>query len=506
MDQDYQLSNNMIRRMLGQAHDTHILCVGDVMLDKTIPCGDGRLSAEAPILVFNEMPATYQIGGAANVAANVASLGAKCSLVGVIGEDAEGDIVGGAAQEWGIFQRLVKSVDGTRQLTTRKTRYVSDGRQMMRVDRDGNWHDAPQTKHKVVSQISSILSKVDIILISDYNKGVVNAQTVRACWALADRDNAIILVDPKGRNWRSYGVVDGIKPNAQELAEFTGLRCRTDEEIERAIGWALKNCDAHSIIVTRGAQGVSIGNRSGEVTHIAIDPIDVVDVCGAGDSNFAAFGVALASAHSFEQAARFGQIVSRMAVKQSGTAVIGRDDVYDYLRHNEDGIPATRSKILEQDELVQLVTRWKGDNVKIALTNGCFDMLHIGHIETIAFAKHQAGKLIVAINSDASVKRLKGEARPIVKQRERAIAVAALENVDAVILFDDDTPEELIAALMPDVLVKGAEYHSKPIVGQNIVEQYGGRILHAPMVEGFSTSNIIDAIRAGDREKVSAGG
>ena len=506
MNQNRQLSTKIVRGLLGQVHNTHILCVGDVMLDKSIPCGDGRLSAEAPILVFNEMPATYQIGGAANVAANVASLGAKCSLVGVIGDDVEGEIVEGSAQEWGIFQRLVTSVDGARQLTTRKTRYVSDGRQMMRVDRDGNWHDAPLTTRKVVSQISSILSKVDVILISDYNKGVVNAQTLQACRALASRDNAIILVDPKGRDWRAYGVVDAIKPNAQELAEFTGLPCKTDPEIERAIGWALENSAAHSIVVTRGPRGVSIGNRSGEVTHIAIDPIDVVDVCGAGDSNFAAFGVALASAHSFDEAARFGQIVSRMAVKRAGTAVIGRDDVYDYLFQAEGGVSATRSKVVGQGELAEVVARWRRDGQKIALTNGCFDMLHIGHIETIDFAKHQAGKLIVAINSDSSVKRLKGKARPIIKQRERAIAVAALENVDAVILFDDDTPEALIAAIRPDVLVKGAEYHSKPIVGQNIVEQYGGRIVHAPMVEGFSTSNIIDSIRAGDRAKVSAHG
>lgn len=478
----------LFARIAGQ----HLLCVGDVMLDVAITCHGGRRSPEAPILVFTEGEGAAQLGGAANVAANVASLGARTDLAGIIGRDAEGEQVAWLLRQSGVANDHLLVVAPDRP-TTRKTRYIADGQQVLRIDRECTQAAALGLLERL--RVSS--RRFGAILVSDYAKGVVTGELLEACHALGRLHGAPILVDPKGTDWKRYGPVDLIKPNATELAAMTGMACNTDEEVEQALHVALAGTETAAIIVTRSARGASLARRGeSAVLHIPATGVEVSDVCGAGDTNLAMLGCCLAAGESLEQAARLAQLASAIAVQHHGNACVTGAQVLEAMAQGRQAQPH-RTKIVGRDGLMRLLREWRAAELAVGFTNGCFDLLHPGHINTLGAARAQCDRLVVGLNSDASVRRLKGDSRPILSAGDRSQVLAALEAVDAVVIFEEDTPDALVRVVRPDVLVKGGDYRPEDLAGADFVRGYGGRVMVTGFLDGHSTTAMVMAAQRG---------
>lgn len=302
-----------------------------------------------------------------------------------------------------------------------------------------------------------------------------------------------ILVDPKGLDWTKYGPVDLIKPNASELAAFTSMPCDNDAEVDAALIKALELCYANAILVTRAGAGATLRERGSSVSHqFEAFEVEVADVCGAGDTNLAMLGAMYASGCSLPQSIRLAQYASSLAVQRQGNAIISANDL---LKSGHSGEAATNGRILAREHMVELAQKWREQGLKIGFTNGCFDILHPGHIHALEQVRQHCDRVVVGINSDASVQRLKGTNRPIVSEQDRAQVMAALAAVDAVTIFDEDTPAELIAAVRPDVLSKGGDYDPNTIVGSDFVRSYGGKVVIADLVDGRSTTSVVEKIR-----------
>lgn len=488
------LSQGLIAQALDAVPRLRLLCIGDVMLDVEVPCANGRRSPEAPILVFEEQRHSARPGGAANVAANVAALGASVRLGGAIGRDAEGDELVLLVRDGGVEADFLH-LEGHDHPTTRKTRFLADGRQLLRIDRE---RIAPLSEHQSDQLIEGAWGadeQFDAVLLADYGKGVVTDYLARACLARAERAGTPVLVDPKGNDWARYGPVDLIKPNADELKAFTGLACESDDAVALALACALELCAAKAILVTRAGRGAALLVRGEpKVQYLAARPVEVADVCGAGDTNLAVLGALVASGMALGDAAAVAQIASSLAVQRQGNAVIGARDILAAL----EGPPtASARKRHDLDALLEAVALWRARGMRIGFTNGCFDLLHPGHLHVLETARSQCDRLIVGLNSDASVRRLKGPDRPVMNEHDRAALLAGLAMVDAVILFDEDTPEALIAQLEPDSLVKGGDYDAQTLVGADLVRGRGGDVIVSATLPGRSTSAIIDRIRGG---------
>jgi D-beta-D-heptose 7-phosphate kinase/D-beta-D-heptose 1-phosphate adenosyltransferase len=328
-------------------------------------------------------------------------------------------------------------------------------------------------------------------LISDYAKGAVSTAVIAACGQVGRRTGAAIIVDPKGHSFARYGAVDLIKPNARELGLTTGLPTRTDEEIEAALIAALGACQATAILVTRAGQGMSLIERgsAGSVRHFRAETRTVFDVSGAGDTTLAALGVALASGASLGEAVELALLASGVVVGKAGTAVVTPNELIEAELAGR--LAPAEAKLATLDRAVTEVARWREAGLKVGFTNGCFDILHRGHIAYLDQARAWCDRLVVGLNSDASVRGLKGDGRPVNPLESRALVLAGLSAVDLVAPFDAETPLALIEALRPDVLIKGADYTVAQVVGADVVQGYGGEVRLADIVEGYSTTNAI---------------
>jgi len=481
-------------------HD--VVCVGDIMLDVEVTCTSGRVSPEAPILVFAESSHQHRPGGAANVAASVAALGANIRLCGTVGNDPEGLAVSEQIQALGVEFRCPQIGRDDRP-TTRKTRFIAGGQQVLRVDREVARPITDAIADDIAMGMTSEKQQFSVILVSDYGKGVVTSRLIDRCLAMAVAWQAPILVDPKGNDWALYGAVDLIKPNAAELASLTGLPCETDQEVETALQRALSLCHAKAILVTRAADGASLVRREKPgVEHFPAHRVEVADVCGAGDTNLAALGVMLASGQKLERAVSIAQLASSIAVGQHGNALVTTADLLareafhpaQHLASNE-RMGCASEKIVARSKLNVVLTVWRAQGLRIGFTNGCFDLLHPGHIRSLETAKAACDRLIVGLNSDVSVQRLKGPARPIVRQDDRAHVIAAVAAVDAVVIFDEDTPESLICEVRPDALIKGGDYDPRTLVGADFVRGHGGRVIVSDLIPDRSTTRLLDTVQ-----------
>lgn len=472
-----------------------VACLGDVMLDVDVACGAGRLSPEAPVLVFQEGPHRARPGGAANVAMNIAALGAEVCLAGLIGMDEAGTRLAALLGEGGVETRLLRAGHG--HPTTTKTRYVADGQQLLRIDRERAEPLGPALAAELVAGLAAGAGRIDAVVLSDYGKGVVVPPLIEACHALARRHRIPVLVDPKGIHWQAYGPVDLIKPNAGELAAFTALPCTSDDEVAAALRAALERCAASALVVTRAERGAAyLCRETGAVGYVPAEAVEVADVCGAGDTNLATLASLLAAGTPLADAIALAQRASAIAVQRHGTAVVSALDLLaagDAHRH-----PAAEDKVLTLPWLLELVGQWRDQGLRIGFTNGCFDLFHPGHVRALEQARACCDRLVVGLNADASVRRLKGPARPVLGEADRALVLAAQASVDAVALFGEDTPETLIAALRPDVLVKGGDYDPDHVAGGALVRSYGGRVVVTDLVPARSTSSIIAAINDRD--------
>lgn len=467
---------------------TRLLCIGDVMLDRFIYGHVERISPEAPIPVFTMETESRMLGGAGNVVRNLLSLEAEATFVSVIGDDSVGKQLTGLV---GVEERLVPYlITETGRISTKKTRYVAQGQQLLRSDHETKDTLRDTTTSRLLQTIVSEIVNHQVVILSDYGKGVLKASVVRATIDAANASNVPVFVDPKQRDVSIYAGATVLSPNLKELALSVGVDGFASEEA--LVGAAQTLCKQHAfayVLVTRGKDGMTLVNAKGLVEHITANAREVFDVSGAGDTAIATLAAAYAASGDMLQAAQLANLAAGVVVGRLGTAVVYRSDLTTALYTSQ--ALDHQQKILPLHYAQDMVTSWKRDKLKVGFTNGCFDIMHAGHVSLLQDAKARCDKLIVGLNTDASVKRLKGELRPLNHELDRATLLAALNMVDLVVLFDEDTPLKLLETLQPDVLMKGADYTKEQVVGWELVESYGGKLVLLPLKQGYSTTNII---------------
>jgi D-beta-D-heptose 7-phosphate kinase/D-beta-D-heptose 1-phosphate adenosyltransferase len=478
--------------------------VGDFMLDKYVWGEVKRISQEAPIPVINVTSEEVRPGGAGSVANNLAHLGANVYCCGVIGNDDEGKRL----RE--ILNNLRVETDGIvedrNRPTTVKVRMMghlqSAGRgvqQLLRIDYERTDEIQGKIQDEIINKIKNKVQHIDVILISDMNKGVVSKQIVEAvinCGSRALRDGKKqkipIIVDPRyGGDYGNYKGVTAIAPNRYEAELSTGIKITGIDSLKAAGKKLLKDLSLECVIITVDKDGMFLSNKNGECNLIPTVPKDVYDVSGAGDMVLSVLGFVAGGRNSFEDAAAIANVAAGIEVGKIGAMPISRSEILSELMG---GTNPLYSKIKVLDELEKILDKHRGNNDKIVFTNGCFDILHIGHVEYLKFSRRAGDVLVVGLNTDESVRAQKGKGRPFVAEDERARLVSALEDVDYVVLFDEQTPENLIRRVKPDILVKGEDWREKGVVGREFVESYGGKVLLAPLVKGASTTDIVSKV------------
>lgn len=467
-----------------------VLCVGDLMLDDFVYGEVSRISPEAPAPVLTVNRSEIVIGGAGNVARNVAALGARCHFVGVIGRDeAAQTVIAALGREPLIEAHLV--ADANRP-TTRKVRFVSEhfSTHLLRADWEVALPLAADTEQQVIDKALAVMPRADIVILSDYAKGVLTGRVIRDIIEAAKAAGKPVVVDPKSSDFSIYRGTTLLTPNRKELAEATRRHATTEAEIETAAFEAMVMADCDAVLVTRSENGMSLVCRDEMVLHVPAYAVKVRDVSGAGDTVAAAFAVALAAGAERDLALRAANAAAAVVVGKRGTATLALAELRGQMLPHA-ALAEEEKIVADPGELDERVRRWRRQGLRIGFTNGCFDLLHPGHVHVLTRARAACDRLIVGLNSDASVRRLKGAGRPIQDEHARAQVLAALEAVDLVTLFDEDTPLELITRLRPHVLVKGGDYARGDIVGGDVVEADGGEVIIVETLAGHGTTALI---------------
>lgn len=464
-----------------------ILCVGDLMLDRYVYGRAERMSGEAPIPILAVERESAMLGGAGNVVRNIVALGGQAILVALVGADEAGatlrTLIDATPR---LNARLVATPDRP---STVKTRYVAAGQQLLRADYENTTAVSREIEQRLIHAAEEAVAEVDLVVLSDYAKGALSPRLIAAVVARARTRGLAVIADPKGVDFTRYRAVSLLKPNARELEAATGLPCQSDAEAEVAARRALTLAEADALLVTRSQRGMTLVKSAGPAHHIATRAREVFDVSGAGDTTLAALGLALAAGVELTDAAALANAAAGVVVGKIGTAVCYPEELAAAL--NASGLNAAESKILPLAPVLDQVARWRARGFKVGFTNGCFDLVHPGHVSLLAQARAACDRLVVGLNTDASVRRLKGDGRPVNSELARAIVLASLQTVDAVVLFDEDTPLRLIEAIRPDVLVKGADYTIDRVVGADVVQAYGGQVLLAALKPGHSTTGTL---------------
>ena len=471
-----------------------VLILGDVMLDTWVYGHIERISPEAPVPVLRADRRHEMLGGAGNVARNIAALGGRALLVGVIGNDDSGarlrQLAGGQSSSPGTIELRV--VVSPQLPTIHKTRYVAAGQQVLRLDEEVVAPVEDDTAAQLLRHFERALPEAEAVILSDYAKGVLTDHVLERAIAAANAARKRLIADPKSRDLSRYRGVAVLTPNRLETLTATGIDCSSDAKAEEAGRVALATTNSDAILITRGADGVSVIPRAGGATHIAARARSVFDVSGAGDTLVATLALSLASGKSLADAARLANCAAGIVVEKVGTATISPRELSEALHEPRHG--SDRAKIQPLEGVMEHIARWRAGGVRIGFTNGCFDLLHPGHVTLLAKARAACDRLIVGLNSDGSVKRLKGANRPIQNEVARTTVMASLGSVDLVVLFEEDTPIRLIEAIRPDLLVKGSDYAEEDVVGASFVRSYGGKILLVPIEPGHSTSGMVSRI------------
>jgi D-beta-D-heptose 7-phosphate kinase/D-beta-D-heptose 1-phosphate adenosyltransferase len=465
-----------------------VLVVGDAMLDRYVYGAVRRISPEAPVPVLAVEREVAMPGGAGNVVRNLTALGAAVAFVSVVGDDQAGsDLTGLIGGQPGVEPWLL--VQGGRHTTT-KTRFIANGQHLLRADQEVVQAIHPRLADRMVKIAGDAVAATTILVLSDYGKGVLDGVTAKRLIDAAHAAGRRAVVDPKGRDYARYAGADIVTPNRAELAEATGMPVDTEEAILEAMRTLKAAHGFGAVLVTRSEDGMTLldGER---VHHFPAEAEDVHDVSGAGDTVVATLAAALAGGLALPVAARLANIAGGLVVGKVGTAVAREEELLEALTPERGALRKVMSRSATQEQ----VERWHRRGWRVGFTNGCFDLLHPGHVHLLEQARSWCDRLVVGLNTDASVKRLKGAARPIQHEAARAAVLASLATVDCVTLFDEDTPVEVIRALRPDVLVKGADYTVEQVVGGDIVLDYGGQVRLAKLLPGNSTTATVARIR-----------
>ena len=468
-----------------------VLCVGDLMLDDFVYGEVSRISPEAPTPVLAVARSEVEIGGAGNVARNIAALGARCVFIGLIGQDDAGRLLSEA------FARLDGAVEPHLVIeagrhTTRKVRFVSEhhSAHLVRADWETAGPISAKSEAAIIAQAEAILPQVSAVVLSDYAKGVLTKAVIRAIIDKARRLGKPVVVDPKGHDYSIYRGATLITPNRQELGVAVHRPVTTETEIAGAAADLARLVESDAVLVTRSEDGMLLHVGGQEPVVIPAYPVKIRDVSGAGDTVAAVMAVLLALKAPFDAAMRAANAAAAVVVGKRGTSTVSLAELRHRLLPSASLAPEDKI-VFDWTMLGERLADWRRRGLRIGFTNGCFDILHRGHVKLLAEARATCDRLVVGLNSDASTTRLKGKGRPINPAEGRAEVLAALEAVDLVVVFEEDTPLELIKRVCPAVLVKGADYKREDVVGRDIVERAGGDVILVGLVPGHSTTAIV---------------
>jgi D-beta-D-heptose 7-phosphate kinase / D-beta-D-heptose 1-phosphate adenosyltransferase len=476
-----------------------VLVVGEVILDRYLWGDVSRISPEAPIPILRVQRREEKPGNAGFVMANLCALGAQASAVSIVGADRDGamlrDILGGLGirtramlsdpdRPTIVKERMLGSVQAAHRAT----------QQLLRVDEEDPSPITPARERELVARFRQELKKTDGVLISDINKGLLTPTLVRTVIAETRRRKIPVIVDPRiAEDYSIYRGANAITPNRFETEQATGLKLTDRDAWRRAAEMLVGKLGLDACLITLDRDGMYLAERGGADTYIATVPREVYDVTGAGDVVLSVFGLLAIAGLHYAAAAQIANVAASIEVSRLGTEVVSREDLAQALRPEHAGY---ERKIMALEELVPVLERERRAGRRIAFTNGCFDLLHAGHVQSLNFSRAQADRLVVGLNSDRSVRALKGKSRPVYPAAERARILAALECVDYVVIFEETRAEKIIRAIKPDVLVKGDDWRGQIVDGQEFVESRGGRVALAPLLHGRSTSATLKRLSA----------
>ena len=482
---------NLVHRLVGR----RIVLLGDLMLDRYIYGNAERLSPEAPVPVLHYQSDEASLGGAGRVAAGITALGGKCAMVALVGDDAPGREVCRQLADCSTDTTSVLKIDG--RPTISKVRLIGLAQHrhpqpMLRLDYEDSSSVNGTLEAKIIDALDKHMKAADALCIEDYNKGLVTDTICREAIARARKRGLPVLVDPGAiADFSKYAGASSLKPNRPETARATGLPVDEPEQYQAAAEWLLEHLNLDAATITLDKHGVYLASRDGRRQWIRSRERKVYDVTGAGDVFLATLSLAKAAGADWSEATSLANVAGGVECEKFGSVPVKPAELIQELMvesHSHSGKLRTRSQLLAELEQHRAAGR------RIVLTNGCFDLIHFGHVQYFKFARSQGDLLVVAVNTDASIRRLKGEKRPILQQDDRVGMLEGLESIDYVVMFEEDTPKDIIEAVRPDVLVKGQDYRKDQVVGASFVESYGGCVALAPITQGRSTSNLIERI------------
>ena len=467
-----------------------LLVIGDLMLDEYLWGEVDRISPEAPVQVVTIQKEDFTLGGAGNVVNNAVALGAKVFTAGVIGTGRNGQVLLERFNELGVDTSLI--IHEPDRATTQKTRIIAANQHVLRIDRETKQDISGQTLEKIIRLIEDKMPDIDVVLISDYGKGLITKNLLSKVIASAKKHEKMIIVDPKGLDFSKYSGVSLLTPNKKEAALASGVEIDDDSSLEKAANKILENISLDNLLITCGKDGMVLFGKNKTPFRVRAKSRQVFDVSGAGDTVLAVFGLAVASGASIHNSVALANTAAGIVVGKVGTATVSKQELASALTSDDTGLP---SKYKDLSELPALVKDLKKKGKQLVLTNGCFDLLHAGHIMLFSASKQLGDILIVAIDDDASVKQLKGSGRPVINAKERGRILSALDAVDYVVVFSSQELIKLIEIIQPDVLTKGSNYSTTQVFGRERVEALGGKVVLIPVTEDISSTRIIDTIK-----------
>lgn len=483
------MDRKKIESLFSHTASLRCLVVGDLMLDEYLWGKAERISPEAPVQVVDVLREELRLGGAGNVVNNLVALGVQVAVCSVVGDDENG---------WSLLKEFSRRNVSTDAIfldpcrrTSRKTRVVAANQQIVRIDRETREALTNDFEMQVCKWVAAHAGEFQAIVLSDYNKGVLTPSVIATAIASAAAVGISVLVDPKGTDFVRYKGATLLTPNRKEAETASGVIILDSETLAQSAAVIMDTARLEHLLITRSEEGMSLFSRDGDVVHIPTVAREVFDVSGAGDTVLAALAVGVASGLTMAEAARLANIAAGIAVGKLGTSIVTPQEIIDAvaMTHRDSDY-----KIKTLDVLTSLIASEKVRGRRIVFTNGCFDLLHAGHVKYLQKARSLGDILVLGLNSDSSVRRLKGEKRPLIAEEERAHILAALDCIDYVTIFDEDTPLNIITSLKPDILAKGGDYTLDSVIGKDFVESYGGRVELVSFVDGKSTSNIIERV------------
>ena len=473
-------------KSLHNAHP-HILVIGDLMIDHYLWGGCERISPEAPVQVVDISRETTVLGGAGNVINNLVALGARVSVSGVIGSDDNGKELLSMLASIGASSQGLILQEGRK--TSKKSRVIASNQQILRYDNESKEAIDKTSERAIISYVIDVIDSCDIIILSDYGKGVITDAVAGGVIAAAKAASKKVLVDPKGKDYRKYRGAYLLTPNKKEASEATGIVISDEKSLQKALLSLKETCSLECSMITLSEDGIAIYDKC--MRRFPTVAKEVYDVTGAGDTVIASLSFALSCGYTIDEAAPFANHAAAVVVGKIGSATVTLSEIEEY----ESSLHQSTSDmhIKTKEEIYALSDRLKKEGKKVVFTNGCFDILHVGHVKYLQEAKSYGDVLIVGLNSDSSVRELKGPTRPVNTEADRAYILAALESVDYVVLFSEETPHDLIRNIAPDILVKGGDYEGKSVVGA----EFAGELRLVQFVDGKSTTATIARINEG---------